>query len=121
MKNNKIWDIYTRLFHWLFSSTIILTIILADIDTFWHFETAKFITTLFIFRIIWGVIGYKTAVFINFFPTIKHIKQYMTGAFTKVMQKKVVIINKGVISTKIDNNTTFWNLAYNMIFKTLDT
>lgn len=45
----------------------------------------------------------------------------VTGAFTKVMQQKVVIINKGVITTKIDNNKTFWLKAYDMIFNALNT
>jgi len=44
----------------------------------------------------------------------------VTGAFTKVMQNKVVVITKNEIKTKVDNNATFWNLAYNMIYKTLD-
>ena len=44
----------------------------------------------------------------------------VTGAFTKVMQNKVVIITKNEIKTKVDNNITFWANAYRMIFDTLN-
>jgi hypothetical protein len=44
----------------------------------------------------------------------------VSGAFTKVMQNKVVVITNNEIKTKVDNNLTFWKSAYDMIFKTLD-
>ncbi len=42
-------------------------------------------------------------------------------SFEKVMAKKAVVINRGVISTMVDNNSNFWSAAYNLIFATLDT
>ena len=44
----------------------------------------------------------------------------VTGAFDTVMQKKTVIITRGVISTKVDNNVTFWKNAYDLIYRTMD-
>ena len=44
----------------------------------------------------------------------------VTGAFDKVMQKKTVIITRDIISTKVDNNVTFWQNAYDMMYRTLD-
>lgn len=44
----------------------------------------------------------------------------VTGAFDTVMQKKTVIITRSIISTKVDNNVTFWQNAYDLIYKTLD-
>lgn len=44
----------------------------------------------------------------------------VTGAFNTVMQKKSVIITRNVISSKVDNNITFWKNAYELIYKTLD-
>ncbi len=44
----------------------------------------------------------------------------VTGAFTKVMQKKVVIITKDHIKTKVDNNLTFWRNAYKRVVDTLN-
>lgn len=44
----------------------------------------------------------------------------VTGAFDTVMQKKTVIITRGVIATKVDNNVTFWKNAYDLIYRTMD-
>ena len=44
----------------------------------------------------------------------------VTSAFTTVMQNKCVIITKHHIKTKIDNNSIFWNKAYQMIFDSLN-
>lgn len=43
----------------------------------------------------------------------------VTGAFDKVMGRKVVIVNKAIIQHKIDNNKEFWSRAADMICNTL--
>jgi len=43
----------------------------------------------------------------------------VTGAFEKVMKQKVRIINRSIISTKIDNNKTFWEFAFKEISESL--
>ena len=42
----------------------------------------------------------------------------VTGPFDIVMKRKSVIIDRPVIAYKIDNNKTFWRLAYNEIMET---
>lgn len=44
----------------------------------------------------------------------------VTGAFNKIMQRKVIIIGKNEIQTKVDNNKQFWKCVYNLVFNTLD-
>lgn len=44
----------------------------------------------------------------------------VSGACQKVFGKKLVVINRGVISTKIDNNKNFWEDAYRLIFDKLN-
>lgn len=44
----------------------------------------------------------------------------VTAAYQKVMGMKSVIVSRGIISTKIDNNHNFWSTAYEMIRKTLE-
>lgn len=44
----------------------------------------------------------------------------VTGSFEKVMKNKVVIINRSIISTKIDNNKTFWEFASKEIGSSLE-
>lgn len=43
----------------------------------------------------------------------------VTGAFEKVMKQKVRVINRSIISTKIDNNKTFWKFAFKEISESL--
>lgn len=38
----------------------------------------------------------------------------------KVFGKKLVVINRGIISTKVDNNINFWRQAYTMVYNTLN-
>ena len=44
----------------------------------------------------------------------------VTGAFTTVMQRKTVILNRQFIASKVDNNESFWKEAYQLMFLTLD-
>ena len=41
-------------------------------------------------------------------------------SFEKIMGKKVVVVNNGVISAMVDNNSNFWTAAYDLIFATLN-
>jgi len=41
-------------------------------------------------------------------------------AFEKVMGRKCVLITRDVISTKVDNNKTFWQKCYELMYHTLD-
>lgn len=43
----------------------------------------------------------------------------VTVAYQKVMGKKSVVVDRNVISTKIDNNKNFWTNAYEMIKATI--
>lgn len=44
----------------------------------------------------------------------------VSAAFDKVMGRKCIVINRSVISTKVDNNITFWNECFNLLSRTLD-
>lgn len=44
----------------------------------------------------------------------------VTGAWQKVMGKKSVVITRGNIATKVDNNINFWGRAWEMIGSTID-
>jgi hypothetical protein len=48
------------------------------------------------------------------------ISNGVTGAFEKVMGKKAVVVSKGIISTKVDNNKTFWERCNETMKKTLN-
>lgn len=63
----RVWDLSTRMFHWLLVICIIAAWI--TIENRWiiaHVISGSILLTLLIFRIIWGVIGSTTARFSNF-------------------------------------------------------
>jgi cytochrome b len=64
-----IWDIPTRLFHWLLAICIVAqwaTAELADDLMNWHFYIGYFTLGLIIFRLVWGFIGPRHARFSQF-------------------------------------------------------
>lgn len=78
----RIWDLPTRLFHWLFAFSIcgaLLTINLGGAWMEWHvrFGIASFV--LLLFRLIWGLIGPRYARFAQFMTspaqTISYLRQ----------------------------------------------
>lgn len=81
MEKRLVWDLPVRLFHWLLVISLVAQWITAELgDTYlnWHFYIGYFIIGLIIFRVIWGVLGTKHALFKNFFPTPNKLKQYLS-------------------------------------------
>lgn len=73
-----VWDLPTRLFHWGFVASIAGAYISGErgaIDAHEYFGLAAF--GLFIFRLIWGVIGHETARFANFLRAPKAVWAYI--------------------------------------------
>lgn len=65
----RIWDLPTRLFHWLLVLTIGFSWVTASIGgnwMVWHERSGIFILSLLVFRIVWGVMGSDTARFSQF-------------------------------------------------------
>jgi cytochrome b len=86
MKNNKIWDIYIRVFHWLLAPSIVIAIISGiNSELEIHLFFAKIILFLLVFRTIWGFIGYKTARFFYFIKSPKVIFQYIKTGKTNIV------------------------------------
>jgi cytochrome b len=62
-----IWDLPTRLFHWLLAGLIALSWWSAEYhDDDVHIWSGIAVLTLLIFRILWGFFGSSTARFANF-------------------------------------------------------
>ena len=78
----RIWDLPTRLFHWLLVISIVATIVTGKIGgnaIIWHGRIGLFIVGLLAFRIVWGFIGSTHARFASFFPTPAKIGSYLRG------------------------------------------
>lgn len=89
-KNVRIWDIPTRLFHWLLVAGIVAQWLTGDylddaID--WHFTIGYCVLGLILFRLVWGFVGTRYARFSHFSLHPKHAIKYaksMTDKNSKV-------------------------------------
>jgi cytochrome b len=65
----RIWDLPTRLFHWLFAALIVFAYISAEEGNAmnqWHMIAGYCVTVLLVFRVAWGFVGGEYARFASF-------------------------------------------------------
>ena len=78
----RLWDVPTRLFHWLLVLSVTAALISAQLGgnlMDWHGRIGLFIVGLVVFRLVWGVMGSTYARFTQFFPTPAKVKIYLRG------------------------------------------
>jgi cytochrome b len=74
----KVWDLPTRLFHWLTVLLIGFSWWSAEYDEMdWHFRSGLTVLILLAFRLIWGVVGSSTARFGNFVRAPAKVLAYL--------------------------------------------
>lgn len=81
-KRIRLWDLPTRLFHWLLVLSVSAAIISAQIGgnlIEWHGKIGLFIVGLITFRLLWGLLGSTYARFAQFFPSPAKVKIYLRG------------------------------------------
>lgn len=69
LKNVRVWDLPTRVFHWALALVVIPAIVTVKIGgdaMVWHFRCGYAALALLMFRWIWGVVGSHYARFANF-------------------------------------------------------
>lgn len=79
MKPIRIWDLPTRLFHWLLAAAVIGLIITGKVGgnaMTWHLRLSYVVFALLIFRLIWGLIGGHWSRFASFIPTPARIASH---------------------------------------------
>ncbi|TWX47419.1 cytochrome b/b6 domain-containing protein [Colwellia hornerae] len=89
-KHALIWDLPLRIFHWLFSCTVIASWYTSDQDNNLielHMQLGFFALGLLVFRILWGFLGTKHSLFSSFFPTPKRLIKYISDIKNKQVQK----------------------------------
>lgn len=77
-----VWDWPLRLFHWLLVLSVVGAYATGKVGgewTDWHGRFGSLVLGLVIFRLIWGFIGSTHARFINFFPTLSRLLDYLKG------------------------------------------
>jgi len=81
-KRIRLWDLPTRLFHWLLVVAVAAAIVCGKLGgglIVWHGRIGLFIAGLIVFRLAWGVFGSTYARFAQFFPTPARLFGYLRG------------------------------------------
>jgi len=81
-KQIKVWDLPTRLFHWLLVATIIFQYVSVEIlegTIEWHFIGGYVCLGLILFRIIWGMVGSYYARFSQFIVSPSKAITYLSA------------------------------------------
>lgn len=82
MQTTRVWDLPTRLFHWLLAAAIIGLVLTGQIGGSWmewHFRLGYSVLTLLLFRLVWGFIGGYWSRFTTFFYSPVTIWRYLRG------------------------------------------
>jgi len=77
-----VWDLPTRLFHWLLAVAVIAALttgLLGGNLMEWHGRIGLAIVGLIVFRLVWGLLGSTYARFVEFFPTPRRLSAYLAG------------------------------------------
>jgi cytochrome b len=70
MQTTRVWDLPTRLFHWLLALAVMGLVITGQVGGSWmdwHFRLGYCVLTLLLFRMVWGLVGGHWSRFIHFF------------------------------------------------------
>lgn len=78
----RVWDLPTRLFHWLLAAAVAGAWFTGDTGgnwLVWHGRIGLFIVGLISFRLAWGLVGSTHARFSSFLPTPAALCAYLSG------------------------------------------
>lgn len=82
LRRVRVWDLPTRLFHWLLATCVIGSVISAKIGgnaMVWHFRFGYAILALLAFRLLWGVVGGRWSRFTRFVYSPFTLLRYLRG------------------------------------------
>lgn len=83
MHTLRIWDLPTRLFHWLLAACVLGLVLSGSLGgnaMVWHFRFGYAVFSLLLFRIIWGLIGGRWSRFSAFTYTPTSFLEYLRGS-----------------------------------------
>lgn len=81
-KTVRVWDLPTRLFHWLLASAIVISVFSAKVGgnaMLWHLRCGFLVFTLLAFRLLWGVFGGHWSRFASFIHAPGTVWRYLRG------------------------------------------
>src|SRR5215203_6269806 len=72
----RIWDLPTRLFHWVLAAVVVLSFTTGKLGgdwLEWHFRSGYSVLALLLFRLLWGFAGARYARFASFLPSLGRV------------------------------------------------
>jgi cytochrome b len=78
----RVWDLPTRLFHWLLAASVVGLVITGQIGgglIDWHARLGYCVLALLLFRIVWGLVGGHWSRFASFFYSPSSVVAYLRG------------------------------------------
>lgn len=82
LRNVRVWDLPTRLFHWVLALAVLGSVVTAKIGgnaTVWHFRLGYLVLGLLLFRLVWGVVGGHWSRFATFVRGPGTVLRYLRG------------------------------------------
>ncbi|MGD9831735.1 MAG: cytochrome b/b6 domain-containing protein [Piscinibacter sp.] len=79
----RVWDLPTRLFHWVLMLCVIGSVVSAKIGgnaMVWHFRLGYAVLALLAFRLLWGLVGGRWSRFASFLYGPAALMRYLKGA-----------------------------------------
>jgi len=84
----RIWDLPTRLFHWLLAALVIFSFTTGKLGgdwLTWHFRSGYAIASLLLFRLLWGFVGSRYARFSSFLPSPSRVWRMLRSTGSEVL------------------------------------
>ena len=78
----RVWDLPTRLFHWVLAACVIGSVVSAKVGgnaMVWHFRLGYAVLALLLFRLLWGVVGGRWSRFSSFICAPSTLLRYLRG------------------------------------------
>jgi cytochrome b len=78
----RVWDLPTRLFHWLLAACVVGLVITGHIGgglIDWHARLGYCVLALLLFRLVWGLVGGYWSRFASFLYAPSHVVAYVRG------------------------------------------
>lgn len=79
----RVWDLPTRIFHWLLALTLVGSFVTGNIGggaMVWHFRCGYLVLALLVFRLVWGLVGGRWSRFASFAYAPGALLRYLRGA-----------------------------------------
>ena len=100
MKLIVVWDLPTRLFHWLTVILVVATYVTWRLDwMFWHSYAGIAVLALVVFRLLWGFFGSETALFARFLAAPRYRLRRKPDDVRGLVERAVKEFGRGTSSS----------------------